>query len=135
MFIVATAYGLRSDNLGDGGGVDGSVDLSVPAVPEAMRSSTHAGRFDGRGTVGHRERCLRVESCAVAGVGQDIGCDEVAYTVYVLQSGVGDVHCCLDVGCEAGDRALPGAHDLDTGPGAVVTSEPVGGFVECFGSG
>ena len=51
------------------------------------------------------------------------------------KSGTDGVHCCSDVGCEAGYRVLPGAQGLDAHPGAVVVPEPVDGFVEGFGGG
>ena len=87
VLVVAVALGVGSGDLGDGGGVDGFVDLSVSASVEAVSLDTSGAGLDGCGAVGLRERCFGLESCGVAGVDQDFGCDEVADAVSASNAG------------------------------------------------
>ena len=70
-------------DLGDGDGVDGFVELAVPAAVEAVTYNSSGTGFQRRGAVGHRELGFGGVTGGVSHSGEDLGCDQGADSVNV----------------------------------------------------
>ena len=70
--VVGAAFGVGFGDLGDGGDVDGFVELAVAAAVEPVAHDSAAAGFDGGGAVGHREAGFGREPGRVAGFSEDL---------------------------------------------------------------
>ena len=128
---VDAASGVAAGELCEFGGVDGLGGLAVAASVEAAAGGASAAGLDGRGAVGHCERCFGRELCGVSSFGGDVGCDDLD----AAKSGSGGG---ADAAGEVGDVAVldsqpAGAALGDPGAGRGAASRQSGGCVE--GSG
>ena len=74
--VVGVALGAGSADLGDGGDVEGLVELAVAAAVQSVAHDASAAGFDGSGSVGHGEAGFGPVAAWVAGLGDDLcGCE------------------------------------------------------------
>ena len=133
------ALGAGSADLGDGGDVEGLVELAVAAAVQSVAHDASAAGFDGSGSVGHGEAGFGPVTAGVTGLCDDLcGC-EGADAVDIGEAGAalgdlgGDPRAELvDVAVQAPDVGDAVSGDLGS-CGGVAAQQPRGG-VEPLGA-
>ena len=74
--VVVASFGVLAGDLGESDGVDGPVDLAVPAAVESVSHHSPGTGFEGCGTVGHGEFVFGGVPVGVSDLGDDGGGDQ-----------------------------------------------------------